>query len=298
MVTTDEIRRLVGPPLEVTEALLEACQKRGRFGGLVFELYKESGRLVCVSSSVYFARPGETIKYDRNEAICAGLLVRVSKLMLSVVKLSADIEHGETVQALNRCIIESAVDVQYLIFKDDEKVFDDFVKVSLVAERELYDLVHDNVKARDGERLIIEEGMLKSIEDTLEHSGITLEQIDMKGRSWGGSFRNKLNALGYDGTAYTILMRIPSHAVHGDWVDLVKNHLRPMKEGFEINSDHLTTDGELLGPIAVFAIEATRAYLDKYVGRYRAEPLFQRFDSLQERLLRVEEARGDLQIGR
>ena len=83
--------------------------------------------MVCVSNGACFGHDSIEMKLDRNQAICAGLLVRISKYMLSVVKLSSDIEHGETVQALNRCIIESIVNVRYLLVKDSEAVYDRFV---------------------------------------------------------------------------------------------------------------------------------------------------------------------------
>ena len=127
--------------------------------------------LVCVSSAIHFGDTADAIELKRNQAICAGLLVRVAKYMVSVVKLSADIEHGETVQALNRCIIESAVDLRYLLLKDDDEVYDRFVKTSLVAERELYDMIQGNIMAKGGGQLAIEQGMLNSIKGTCEAVG-------------------------------------------------------------------------------------------------------------------------------
>ena len=143
--------------------MLEACRANNQFGALVYELYKETARLVCVSSGAYFGHGGIEMKLDRNQAICAGLLVRISKYILSVIKLSSDIEHGETVQALNRCILESAVNLRYLLLKDDDAIYDKFVKNSLVAERELYDMIQENVRGRGGDRLAIEQSMLNSI---------------------------------------------------------------------------------------------------------------------------------------
>lgn len=286
----------MGPPVEITDEMLEACRADDQFGALVYELYKEAGGLVCISSAVYFGDTADAIKLKRNQAICAGLLVRIAKYMVSAVKLSADIEHGETVHALNRCIIESTVNLRYLLLKDDDEVYDRFVKNSLVAERELYDVIQENIEERGGEQLAIEKSMLTSIEDTCEQSGIVVEEINPRPGSWGGSFRDKLTALGYDWPAYTVLERIPSHAIHGDWVDLVKYHLLSKGDGFEPNYDRLNTDGELLSPIGIFVVEAARDYLRKYFDLPDAEPLQQRLDSVQERLRRVESARQDWDI--
>ena len=158
-----DIEGHIGPRVEVTDELLQECREKGQFGSLLFDLYKETGRLLTVTSAAYVGYPGDALKLQRNQAICAGLLIHISKLMTSVVKLSSGIEHGETVQALNRCIIESMVNVRYLLLKDSEAVYDKFVKNGLRPERELYNIIHANIKSRDGEQLAIEAGMLKSI---------------------------------------------------------------------------------------------------------------------------------------
>ncbi len=292
----DDLDALVGPPVGVTEEMLTACRASDQFGPLVFELYKEAASLVCVSSAVHFGNAEDSIKLERNQAICAGLLVRISKYMASIAKLSADNEHGETIQALNRCIIESAVNLRYLVLKNEEEVYDRFVNYSLVAERELYDFIQANISASAGQQLHIEQNMLSSIIDTCEQSGVAVEEINPKPGSWGGSFRDKLTFLGYDWPAYTILERIPSHAIHGDWVDLFKNHLQREQDGFVPNYDRLNSDGGLLGSMGVFVVEAARDYLGRYFDSPDAEPLQMRLSNVQERLMAVESARDDWQV--
>ena len=296
MEPIDDIEGLIGSPLEVTEDLLKECQECGQFGAVIYELYKEAGRLVLLSSAAYMKYNEDTLKFERNQAICAGLLVRMSKLMLSVVKLSADIEHGETVEVLNRCILESAVNLMYLLDKDDDRVYHKFVRNCLVAERELYYIIQGNVEARGGEILGIEQSMLRSINDTLDQSGVTVEEVDPKAGSWGGSLKDRLTAIGMDPLTYTIIGRMPSHAIHGDWVDLFLNHLLPKEDGFEPNWDHLSTDGKLLAPIAVLAARAAQKYLTKYFEQPESGLLYQRLECVQEKLMQVEFSRSDWQV--
>ena len=282
--------------VEVTDAILEKCRAKGQFGALLFDLYKESGGLVCVASAADIGHHGDALRLERNQAIAAGLLVRISKLMASVVKLSSDIEHGETVQALNRCIIESVVNVRYLLLKDSDEVYNRFVKNGLRPEREFYDIIHQEIEQRGGQRLTIEVGMLKSITDKCKASGVTIEEVDLKAGSWGGSLRDRVETLESGKGAYTILQRIPSHAIHGTWMDLLSNHLLPQEDRFDLNFDHLQTDGELLTPIAFFAIEAAREYLDKYIGRRIGKQLYERVDDVHARLMKVETTREDWQV--
>ena len=293
-----DIEGHIGSPVEVTDEVLQECREKGQFGSLLFDLYKEAGGLLTVTSAAFVGYPGDAVKLERNQAICAGLLVRISKLMTSVVKLSSGIEHGETVQVLNRCIIESIVNVRYLMLKDSNEVYDRFVKNGLRPERELHDAIHENIRLRDGQRLAIEEGMLKSILAKCESSGVTIDEIDVKAGSWGGSFQDRVKALGFGEKAYTILQGIPSHAIHGTWMDLLNNHLLRVEGGFDPNFDHTQTDGELLMPVAFLVAEAAREYLAKYFGRQIAEPFFQRLDSLQERLMKVEASREDWHVAR
>ena len=91
-----------------------------------------------------------------DQAVCAGFLSRISKIMVSVAKLSSGEEHGEVVPILNRCILESSVDLQYLLKKNDDAVFERFVKVGLKSERELYDIIQKNITNRNGQELEIE----------------------------------------------------------------------------------------------------------------------------------------------
>ena len=290
-----DIEHHIGPLIEVTDETIRTCQENGQFGSLLFDLYKEAGRLLTVTSTAYVGYPEDTLKLPRNQAICAGLLVRISKLMTSVVKLSSGIEHGETVQALNRCIIDSMISVRYLMLKDSDALYDKFVKNGLRPERELYDLIHENITNRGGERLVIEESMLQSILDKCESSGLTIDEINVKAGSWGGSLQDRVNALGFDEKAYAILQGIPSHAIHGTWMDLLNNHLLRVEGGFEPNLDHTQTDGELLMPVAFLVAEAAREYLDKYFGRQIAESLYERLDSVQTRLMKVATATEDWQ---
>jgi hypothetical protein len=89
--------------------------------------------------------------WPRNQAICAGLLVRIAKFMLVVVQLGAKGDRAEVVAALKRSILESAINLEFLARSNDDKFFDQFVKLSLGPERELYDLIQSNIAARSGE---------------------------------------------------------------------------------------------------------------------------------------------------
>lgn len=284
----DQVDELIGEPVRVDEQALRACQERGEFGALSFNLYKEAVRLVWVTCNSYYPTDSTGISLARDQAICAGLLSRISRLMMSVLKLSTGTEHGETVQILNRCVLESSVDIQFLLKKDDNTIYDRFVKAGLKSERDLYDIIKSNTNQRDA--LEIEQGMLASINRVCEQSGVKIEDIDPKAGSWGGSYWDRLKAIGLE-DSYPILQGITSQAIHGSWSDLIRNYLNKGDGGYEPKPDHIQTDGEMFGPMALFATNAAKAYLRTYFDLTSSEPLVQRLDDLQQRLDRVERAR-------
>ena len=283
----NEIEELLGPAVQVNDEVIRACQERNEFGGLSFALFKEAAGTVWVTCNAYYDEGnGPTIL--RNQAVCLGLLSRISKLMASVLKLSSEVEHGETVQILYRCIPESSIDLQYLLKKDDDTVFERFVKVGLKSERELYDIIQENI--RNGQELEIERDMLRSIIRTCEDSGVKIEEINSRAGSWGGSYRDRMKEIGL-AEGYPFFQGMSSQAVHGSWSDLVRNYLNKSETGYEPKADHTQTEGKFFGPTALFATNAAKVYIDRFFDPREAEPLVQRLDDLQRRMALVENSR-------
>ena len=283
----NEIEELLGPAVQVNDEVIRACQERNEFGGLSFALFKEAAGTVWVTCNAYYDEGnGPTIL--RNQAVCLGLLSRISKLMASVLKLSSEVEHGETVQILYRCIPESSIDLQYLLKKDDDTVFERFIKVGLKSERELYDIIQENI--RNGQELEIERDMLRSIIRTCEDSGVKIEEINPRAGSWGGSYRDRMKEIGL-AEGYPFFQGMSSQAVHGSWSDLLRNYLNKSETGYEPKADHTQTEGKFFGPTALFATNAAKVYIDRFFDPREAEPLVQRLDDLQRRMALVENSR-------
>ena len=293
----DELDELIGQPTRVDEEVLRACREKGEFGDLSFNLYREAAKLVWVTCNAYYQTESNEISLTRNQAVCAGLLSRASRLMMSVMKLSSGTEHGETVQILNRCIVESSVDLQFLLKKDDNNIYERFVETGLKGERDLYDIIKCSIRQRNGRELEIEKSMLASINKVCEESGVKIEDIDPKAGSWGGSFRDRLRAIDL-GDSYPVLQGITSQSVHGSWSDLIRNYLNKNESGYEPKSDHTQTDGELFGPMVIFATNAAKAYIRRYFDPTDAEFLVQRLDDLQNRLAWIESSRPGWELAR
>jgi hypothetical protein len=277
------------PLVVVNHEVIEACKAARSFSPLAFELYKETVAVLAVCSAGHLDGGEGGGGLARNQAICAGLLLKVAKFMTSVASLvSLDAERADVVYVLNRTIMESAVNLRFLLLKNEGRVFDQFVQFSLAPERELYDQIQANIERRHGEILPIERRMLRSITRVCGLSGITISDVSSKAGDWGGGLRNRLIALG-EGERYASFQRVPSHAVHGTWVDLVQNHLTHAGGRFEPKVASTRVDCRQMLPVCMVVLAAARAYVESFFPPLpELDPLCDRITSLEDRIATVD----------
>jgi Family of unknown function (DUF5677) len=282
--TTQALEKTLCPRVQIEGISSEADIEK--VNEVAFELYKETGVVVRVVAHLLDEDAAAKGGWSRNQAICAGLMIRIYKFMLVVVQLSAKGNRAEVVSALNRSIMESAVNLEFLVNKTDDKFFDQFVKFSLGPEKELYDVIQAEIAARSGKVLPIEERMLKSINNVCQASAVKIEDVDQKYGDWGGGIKERLKVLNKE-ELYLAVQRIPSHAVHGTWVDLIMNDLKhDSKTGvFCPRPEFSFVDAGLLGAPAIFALEATKPYLERFFsGIPESKLLLERIDDLEHRI--------------
>lgn len=257
---------------------------------VVFELYKEALSVVNLAAHLLDDAANAKGGWARNQAICGGLMIRISKFMLVVTQLSAKGDRADVVFALNRSILESAVNLEFLLTKNDDAVFDQFVKFSLGPERELYDIIQANIAERGGDVLPIEKRMLDSINRVCQGSGVKIEEVNQKYGDWGGGLRQRLKALNKE-EQYVVVQRLPSHAVHGTWVDLCMRHLEyePNSGVFLPDNSFADVDARLLAPIATFVLQPTKLYLERFFSDIpETAKLLERIEDLQNRIIEAD----------
>jgi hypothetical protein len=290
----EELERMLSPRVEIP-ALAEEKDPE-KLNELAFELYKEALSVVNLAAHLLDDAAAGKGGWGRNQAVCAGLMIRISKFMLVVTQLSATKNRAEVVHALNRSILESATNLEFLTTKNDDQYFAQFVTFSLGPERELYDLIQKNIATRGGEVRPIEKRMLESIDNVCSASGVKIEEVNQKYGDWGGGVRERLKALNKE-ELYVGVQRIPSHAVHGTWVDLIMNHLDydAKKSVYTPRPDFGLVDARLLGAIAIFVRDATKVYLGRFFAHVpESKLLFERIDDLSERVFQVDAAHENL----
>ena len=301
------IENIVGPPKTVYRELMGA-------------LYFEASQLIWLSACVmqkgdtlYCSPDGKELSFERNQAICVGLLVRMSKFMLSVHSLAAGVGHNATIQALNRCILESAVNLRFLIAKkidNDNEAFDNFVASGLQVAQEYFNEMKQNVQDigdSQGPDPRVVENASNMFQEMFEMSCLEAGEIKRRANDWRAtSFRGKLEQIfkkikeGPDkpledldekqflNDSYRRLQSIPSSAVHGDWADLHRNHLQFKENGFAPDFSYISDLGLLLSFPGEWALAAAREYLDAYFTHPDVESLRQRLRNVLDRLMVVE----------
>jgi hypothetical protein len=210
--------------------------------------------------------------------------------MVAVAQLMTSLKCGEVIMSLNRSIMESATNLRFLVMKNEDRFFDQFVSFSLSPERELYDVIQKTIAERNGQAWPIEERMLQSVDNLCTVSGVTIDEVPAKVGDWGGGLRNRLNALG-EGDMYVGQQRLSSHAVHGTWVDLVMRHLTKVEGGFQPDPTWSPVDSRLMLPVCVLVLHAAHSYIDGFFpDEAELEPLYERIRDLDNRIRAVDKA--------
>lgn len=262
---------------------LELAEERG------FYLYRESAMLVGVAAHVYFGHESD-FPLNRDQAITNGLAARIAKFMLVVTKLASETQYGEVISALNRCILESAINLEYLAKGNTKEGFDEYVERSLGPERELHDEILKNISDRGGEHLPIEDRMLRSIDNVTRALGKPIAEVKKQSGQWGGgNFRARLAALGKE-DLYLTIQRISSHAIHGTWVDLYLNHLlEDENKGCYRIRQKKRCDARILTPSAFLVLLSVHAYVDSsFENKSEVKFLLDAIAELCERLKQFE----------
>ena len=258
----ESIKEALGPSVDISGVAAE--KNIEKINHLAFELYKESSVLAGLIGGMAESPDEKLTGVPRNQAICVGLVIRIAKLMLGVTQMSATRNRGEIVQTLNRCIMEPAINLEFLVTMNEDEHYDRFVAYSFGPERELYDLINANIKEAGGAVKPIETRMLESIAEKCKTSRVNIDEVPLKHREWATNMRERLKAINRANlyTSYRTL----SHSIHGTWMEVLTYNLDyDAATGlFKPHPDLLDVDARILLPIARLVLEAVEAYFKRF----------------------------------
>lgn len=234
----------------------------GEFMNLAVELLKELGTLSAICSCTYkLDEENKPRKWTRNEAIVGGLMVRLNKLQIGFLDQICQ-KRLEIAMIIFRCIAETLINIRYLLEKNSDELADKFIEYSLREEKRLLNKINKNIGMR-GSELPIEKRMKKSILRSFKTSDFKLEDVkEERFDSWEKTIRERAKRVGMI-EIYSALFSLPSHDVHGNWQDLISNHLEFENGEFSPNTNWKMPRPQPIFAICVLSAEINKIYMEK-----------------------------------
>src|SRR3989344_5893750 len=265
-MTSEDIVKSV-EKTEVNEEIISKYKSEDELTGLAFELLKEIAKVVVVLSSVVPTDDGiHPRKWNRDEAILGGMLIRIGKLQKGILGHTME-RQRELAVILMRCLAETAINFQYLIHNNSKELFDAYVEYSLRTEKRLLlDVEERTERDKKGDNPLlpaINERMKKSILFTFEKSGMKPDQVDEKKKEpWGGkNLYQKTEEIGYE-YGYRALFSLPSHNIHGNWQDIFEYHVEPSASRFSPWNHWHRPRPQYLFVAALLSASACHSFID------------------------------------
>jgi hypothetical protein len=269
-------------PTDVSSARTDAFTSEDDFNGLAVELLVEVGSFICVAGSLL---PATTRRWDRNEAVLGGHLVRLYKLISALLDQICQ-RRREITFIIARLAFECIVNIRFLIKFGDAAAYDSYVRYSLRQEKRLYDRITKEIEARHGDTLPVEERMLGSINKAVKASGLSIEDLSpSRPRDWADKdLYERADAVGLAGT-YIGTFGGPSSSVHGNWMDLLEFQLETHHDegNFCADFEWHNPRPQIGQTVALLAVEAVREYF-AFVGEGPIEFMEERFTDLSNRI--------------
>jgi hypothetical protein len=280
-------------PPSFTHEQLQRCRDNRDFTPILFEWYKFVASLGTLVTNIMPESPAFNEIPRIHYHVVMGLLNRCWRLMLSNVALSHQGKFGETTAIIDRCIMESAIKLQWLCTSPTPEKFNRYLATGLKTELELKGWIENAITARADTALPIETRMLRSIQKHIAASGLNEEQVrtthDML------DLASMMTQIGYDRLMYIVAQKIGSHHVHGTWSGLLSHYLeeytaeegRPEVTTFRPRGHdcEMHLNQYMFTPIIL--LETMAAYVGYVLHGEDAEALQTLFRNTEEEILRV-----------
>lgn len=269
------------PEFDISTLGLDSADSEQEHLHAAFELTKEVACYVNLAACSRDTRSG--LKLARDQAIAAGHLARLLRLLRLTIRQVVDDHGGDQQLALMRQVIDSVAILGYLLEDGREQGgrFQSYVLDSLIAEREFLAVVHQQISQRGGSALPIENRIRQSIADTLAAAGVaSIDDVPARREIGWPSAERRVERLGP--AAYSAY-RMGSSAIHGAFTDIEKHHWTVTSDDIEIELGPSLLRPHPLFTSSLLALDASVIYLTCYVPEALQE-LGRGFAGLHDRL--------------
>ncbi|MGB9368244.1 MAG: DUF5677 domain-containing protein [Xanthobacteraceae bacterium] len=180
------------------------------------------------------------------------------------------------------------MNLAYLIEHGSPEVLDRYIRYSLRQEKRLHDRIIENIAARGGVRLPIEDRMLSSISAAADKSGLSIADLSPhEPRSWGErTLYDRAKAVDLE-TMYLASFGGGSQNIHGNWMDLLEYHLDEDGEGFAPSLEWHNPRPQVGFGIALLATDVVQRFFDLIEAFDEIRGFEKRLEDLAERINRA-----------
>jgi hypothetical protein len=147
-----------------------------------------------------------------------------------------------------------------MIVEGEDNVLKNYIKYSLITEKQLWNTIKENVEDKNNEKSHIEERMQKSIERSFNSSDFDLESVNRSSKWKKISERAQYVA---GDQFYKIFYGISSHSVHGNWQDILSNNLTRENDGFKVNLEWNRPRPQIMDGAIGMNLLLTKSFVEK-----------------------------------
>ena len=265
---------------------IEKFTNEGDFMFLAVELLKEVSITTSIlSCTIPFDDKLKPRKWNRNEAVLVGHMVRLAKLQSGFLDQVCQ-NRREIADILYRPLMETLINVHFLLMQNSVASFKEYIEYSLRTEKQLLQEVEANI-AKRGSELPIETRIKNSIKRAFATSGMKPDEVNEKNtKAWGGSIYKRAKNFDVNGVdAYRAMVSLPNHATHGNWQDLITHHLEYEDGEFMPKPEWNHCRPQPVFVVALLSVKVNLAYLEKVIPDYHEKKEIEA--SLKDMLVRL-----------
>lgn len=271
------IIRKINPKFKSEDFL--AFKSNDEFMDAYVELLKNTIECLWFVLYLKYFDKEEHLRLDREEAVVAGNLVRLIKLNTSFLQNICEFKL-EIALIINRCIAETGINLKYLLMQTEPNVRRNYIKYSLITEKELWNTIKENIKSNSDEVLNIEKRMQHSIKNSFKSSDFDLDEVN-KSSKWK-SIKSRADEL-LNEQFYKVFYGVCSHSIHGNWQDVLSYNLTVFDDKFKVQTEWNKPKPQLMD-FAIFQnLDILKTYIEYELENYdEVNLLMENYTSLFE----------------
>lgn len=245
---------------EIDNGKISSFTTHGEFNELGVELFKEIALLIVPVASLYKQdEKGNSIPFNQEQAAIVGNLVRYCKLCNCFLEQFTK-KRLETSLIFFRCLAETYINLKYFLKFKDQNTIRHYIKNSLRQEKDVLEILKRNVANKKGIEHI-ETRMMDSINRAFIASDFEEEDISSSSK-WNEKVKARIKEIIHP-DFYVLIYGNASHAVHGNWQDIIAFHLKKEQEGFLPDTDWTLPTLQIIFSATVLSCDLLHNYADE-----------------------------------